>query len=134
MLLRFVARRLVVLLLIPLALAGCNGGPASTDRPLPSEFAVRADPPYIRGEIIARTVHENGTIRLRVRAPAGADARVPEAIVTLASNAIVRWEHGHHADADLLVRGRKVTVWITGPELRSLPPQVTGNGFLLHYW
>ena len=128
-LVRLCSRRLFAAL--TLAIAACAGGPTSSDLPLPPEFAVRSDVPYIRGPIVERTLGASGEIRLLVRASSD-DARVSEALVTVLPNAIIRWADGTHGTTDDLRRGRAVMVWVAGPELRSAPPQVGGNGFILY--
>lgn len=114
-----------------LLLAACDQAPThEAEASLPPGFSERSDAPYISGAIVGRTVVNDG-IELLVRVPRGTAARVPEARVTVGSRALVRWTDGRLASPRDLSVGRHVTVWITGYESRSLPPLVTGNGFLL---
>jgi hypothetical protein len=46
-------------------------------------------------------------------------------------DALIVWEDGRGATRDHLQRGQVVMVWVTGPELRSMPPQVSANGLIL---
>jgi hypothetical protein len=125
------ARRRATLLGLLLPLSACDQAAVDSTAPLPAELAARRDAAYISGRIIDRTAPEGGPIRLLVRAPRDAAARVPEAIVTVLVTAKVFRGDGTRGSTDDLRAGRTVTVWVTGAELRSLPPQVTGNGFLL---
>ncbi len=120
-----------LLALLLLSLGACRSGPTEDDQ-LPAEFAVRSDTPYITGSIIERT-ERTGDLRIRVRSGDSA-ARVPEAIVTVLPGAVMRWTNGSRASSADLQPGRSVMVWVTGAELRSLPPQVSGNGFVLRRW
>lgn len=121
--------RAVLMCALALVLAGCGESPTE-DAMLPIGFAERSDTPYISGTILERT-DINGQIRLRVRVPRGTMARVPEAWVTVAPSALIKWRDGSTASVRYLHVGRRVMVWATGAEMRSLPPQVTGNAFLL---
>ena len=123
---------LALLLIALLPLVGCSSSPTRAEDALPMEFAVRSDRPYIRGRIVEREELPAGDLRLRVRVPEGVEAKTPEAIITVLPNAILRWADGDVATRAQLVVGRMVTVWVTGPELRSLPPQVGANGLMLH--
>ena len=124
--------RLGVPVVMLFAAAGCAGGPTAADEALPMEFQIRSDVPYIRGEIVERTVSASGELRLHVRALPGAESRNSEALVTVLPEAIIRWANGKHGTREQLRRGQVVTVWVTGPELRSMPPQVGANGLILH--
>ena len=113
----------------------CSPSAVAPDRAtLPLALAVRSDTPYVSGTITDRTVEASGTVRVRVRAPAGAgvaEARVPEADVRVHADSVLVWRDGRPArPADLGV-GRVVVVWVRGPELRSMPPQVTGSAILV---
>jgi hypothetical protein len=113
------------------AVAACRpaSGVESDDR-LPPEFTVRSDVPYVRGTIRARE-DAAGALRLRVEDAPGSTARVTAAFVTVLPEAVLRYRDGRRATpADLRV-GRVVTVWVTGPELRSSPPQVSANGIIV---
>lgn len=132
----FASRRSVAFAALLLTMVGaCGRSPTTADEQLSAEFAIRSDVPYIRGEIVERRTTARGAVQLLVRGRGLPQSGVREASVTVEPGAVIRWAHGHVASADQLVRGVHVTVWITGPELRSLPPQVTGNGFILHpFW
>ena len=119
-----------LLLAALLSLAACDRSSTVAGTTLPPGFSERSDVPYISGSIVERT-DVNGVTTLLVRVPRGTTARVPEARVTVGSPVIVKWTDGRAASPRELRVGRRVTVWVTGAELRSLPPQVTGNGFLL---
>ena len=125
-----------VLLVVPLMLGACSGGPTGADERLPFEFMVRSDRPYMRGAIVERTVLGTGQVRVMVRASPRVESGRDEAIVTVLPNAIIRWSSGRHGTLEQLQPGQLVTVWITGPELDSQPPQVTANGLILHsgFW
>ncbi len=130
--LRALSLPLGVLMAVALSLAACDGGPTAGEETLPLEFQVRSDVPYIRGTIVERTELATGQLRIRVRARPGKDVRNPEALVTVLPDAIIRWANGRHGTREQLRRGQVVTVWVTGPELRSMPPQVSANGLILH--
>ena len=134
-LVRAFCSRFGVLLVAVLSL-GCGGGPTGVDQMLPLEFQVRSDVPYMRGVIVERIESAGGGLRIRVRAVPGVETRNSEAIATVLPGAVIRWADGSHATPDQLRRGQAVTVWVTGPELRSLPPQVGANGLILHrrFW
>ena len=119
--------------MIPLLLAAaCGRRGSSDDAPLPASAAARGEAPYVRGAIIERTVGESGRVRLLVRSPSATEVRVREALVNVAPDAVIQRQDGSSATLDDLRRGDEVSVWITGPELRSLPPQVTGSAFVIH--
>jgi hypothetical protein len=114
-----------------MALTACaDASVESKTGSLPGALAVRGDLPYIAGTIIDRTTRD-GRTRILVRSPRDATTRVPEAIVNVTAGATILWSDGSPAAASDLRARRNVTVWITGPELRSLPPQVSGEAFLL---
>jgi hypothetical protein len=129
-------RSAVVARLLPLAAAAACGGsaPATASDALPFALAVRSDTPYITGAVTSRADAATGVLRVRVRAREGAEpsqARVVEADVTVHPDSALLWRDGRAArPADLTV-GRAVTVWVRGPELRSMPPQVTGSAILV---
>ena len=129
------ALAVALLALLPL-LAACRGpasGPVSPDA-LPLAFAVRSDTPYITGRVVAREERAGTPVRVRVQAREGSEpsqGRHPEARVTVHSDSLLQWRDGSAArPADLTV-GRAVTVWVRGPEARSMPPQVTGSAILV---
>lgn len=121
-----------VLLLALLSLSACGGSPPAPNGPVPMESAVRGDDPYIRGAITERSVLGDGTLRIRVEVRPGVEARTPAALVTILPEAVIRWSNGDHATSAELQVGREVTVWVMGPELRSMPPQVSARGLVLH--
>ena len=108
--------------------AACGREPVSA---LPLEFQIRSDVPYVRGVIVERRSTDARGATIRVRHQGGDPAMVTDAIVSLPDKLLLRWEDGAPAAPADLRLGRRVTVWITGPELRSLPPQVTGSAILL---
>jgi len=138
-------RAAVVARLLPLAVAAaaCGGDAPATasDAPpdgmptgLPFALAVRSDTPYITGTVTSRAVSATGTLRVRVRARDGAEpsqARVGEADVTVHPDSALVWRDGRAARPSDLTVGRAVVVWVRGPELRSMPPQVTGSAILV---
>lgn len=124
---------LILLIAIVASFSAC-GSPTDTDGELPLLLAIRNDAPYITGRITERWTEGNGAVRLLVKAPDPASVRVGAAVVTIANDAIVVRTDGSAAGRDVLDVGRRVAVWVTGPELRSLPPQVTGDAFLLYRW
>ena len=126
-------KNLLPLLAIVASLVACDS-PTGADGELPVLLATRGDAPYITGRITERWTDGNGTVRLLVEAPDPEAVRVGAAVVTIASGAIVLRTDGSDAGRGSLEVGRKVSVWTTGVELRSLPPQVTGNAFLLYRW
>jgi hypothetical protein len=134
-LVRAFCSRFGVLLVTVLSL-GCGGGSTGVDPMLPPEFQVRSDVPYMRGVIVERIESARGGLRIRVRAVPGVETRNAEVIATVLPDAVIRWADGSHATRDQLRRGQGITVWVTGPELRSLPPQVGANGLILHrrFW
>jgi hypothetical protein len=111
-------RRAVVALVVAGALA-CGDGLA------PGALAAPPEPAYIRGVVTARAA---GGAADRVLVETGAprpEHPVDKAWVTVAPTAALRWKDGRPARADDLTPGRVVSVWVTGPELRSYPVQVT---------
>ena len=110
-------------------LAGC-GSSTPSEAMLPIGFSQRSDVPYIIGRIVRRTT-ENGQTRLLVRARDGSSSRVPEAVVTVGSATLMKWSDGDAATRNALRAGLTVMVWVSGAELRSLPPQVTADAVLL---
>jgi hypothetical protein len=118
------------MLAVLLSLTACDRSSAPTDPMLPPGFAERSDRPYIAGSIVERS-DANGEVRLLVRAPRGATLGVPEARVTVGARALMKWTDGRVASPRELRVGRRVTVWVTGPELQSLPPQVTASALLI---
>lgn len=130
--LRRLASFLAVLLASLVSLGSCGGSPAEPEDALIWEFAIRSDTPYMRGVIVERMNGRGGAPRIRVEARPGVLARAPEAIATVLPDAVIRWADGDHGTLDDLRVGTVVTVWVTGPELRSFPPQVSANGILLH--
>ena len=121
-----------VLVSAVLVLGACGGGPTASEDTLPLEFMVRSDVPYIRGIIVERSDLAGGLLRIRVDALPGSERRNSAAIVTVLPDAILRWADGTAGTRTQLRRGLVVTVWVTGPELRSNPPQVSANGLILH--
>jgi hypothetical protein len=97
---------------------------------LPAEFArVRAEIPYVRG-VVVEDVGAAGSGRFLVRGAAGS-ARHAAALVRIDPDSLLRWSDGTRASvADVRV-GRSLTVWVNGPETRSMPPQVTGSAVLI---
>ena len=128
---RFVSVRAVLLCAAVAMLVGCSGGRAPTeDAMLPIGFSERSATPYIVGVITQRS-DDNGQVRIRVHVPRGSDARVPEAVVHVPPTVMIKWRDGRTASPRELRVGRSVMVWGSGPELRSLPPQIEANGILL---
>lgn len=111
-----------------------EAGAAPSPEALPFAFAARSDTPYVTGRVVAREERAGAPVRIRVQARAGVEpsqARVPEAVVAVHPDSLLRWRDGSAArPADLAV-GRAVVVWVRGPEMRSLPPQVTGSAILV---
>ena len=121
------------LALLPLlvAAAACRRDPAPAPASaLPPEFArVAASTPYVRG-VVVEEVGAPGSARFLVRGAAGA-GRHEAAIVRVDPDSLLRWSDGTRASvADVRV-GRSLSVWVNGPETRSLPPQVTGSAILI---
>jgi hypothetical protein len=129
----------VAALVLLAAVAGCSPSPSTepaseADQLLPSALVVRSDTPYITGAIVSRDEDGRGSLRVRVRAPDSASvsaSRVPEAVVTVHPDSLLVFREGRAASADELTVGRTIVVWVRGPELRSLPPQVTGSAILV---
>ena len=117
-----------------LLLAACRPA-ASAPEPgmLPFALAVRSDTPYVTGPIAERSVEPSGTVRMVVRARSTEDgsSRHAAAVVRVDPDSLLVWRDGSAARPADLVVGRQVAVWVRGPELRSLPPQVTGSAILV---
>ena len=111
--------------------------PASDGGPLPLALLVRSDTPYVTGAIVQRDgvrAGDRAGLRVRVRAPDDASvtaSRVPEAVVTVHPDSLLVFRVGSRASPAELTVGRTVVVWVRGPEMRSLPPQVTGSAILV---
>jgi hypothetical protein len=102
----------MLLVAAALAATGCAGNALGTPD---------LDGPYIAGTVVDRTE----TV-LRVDAGEGTAFRTRSAIVRRGPQTRVRgatWES--------IRVGHAVTVWNTGPELRSLPPQVTADSIIV---
>jgi len=91
-----------------LAVAGCTNEIA----PMPEPRAA-----YIRGVVVERTVGD----AILVRRDAEREALVRRGAATRVRAAT--WEG--------IAVGQRVTVWNSGPELRSLPPQVTADSVVV---
>ena len=124
-----VRTRGLALCVVAALLAGC-GGSTPSEAMLPIGFSQRSDVPYIIGRIVRRTT-DGGQTRLLVHARDGSSSRVPEAVVTVGSTTLMKWSDGDAAMQDHLRVGRRVMVWVSGAELRSLPPQVSADALLL---
>jgi hypothetical protein len=135
---RSIPRRGAVLVLAALLAAGaCSPSSAAAPAPdsglLPQALALRSDTPYITGTVTRRD-EAGRTLRLLVRAAADASpsaARTTEAVVAVHPDSLLVHRDGRAAPPRELVVGRAVTVWVRGPELRSMPPQVTASAILL---
>lgn len=79
---------------------------------------------YVSGPIERRLT--DGRLLIRAADPVAAAARhrTASAVVNIRGAAIVRRSDGIVLRPSALQPGRNVSVWATGPELRSLPPQV----------
>lgn len=51
--------------------------------------------------------------------------------MSVGSSVLLKWRDGRTASVRELRVGRRVMVWATGVELRSLPPQVIASAILL---
>ena len=78
-------------------------------------------PAYIRGVVSMRA----GDRMLVETTSPRPEHPVDKAWVTVMPAAALRWTDGQPARVDDLAPGRPVSVWVTGPELRSYPVQVT---------
>jgi hypothetical protein len=124
-------KNLLLLIAVAASLSAC-GSPTDTNGGLPALLAMRDDTPYITGRITKRWTDHRGAVRLLVEAPNPEAVRTGAAVVTVYRDALVLRPDGSDAGRGSLQVGRVVTVWTTGVELRSLPPQVKGTAFLLH--
>lgn len=102
-----------------------TGALACGDGLAPGAVAAPPEPAYIRGVVTARAAGAAADRVLVETASPRAEHPVDKAWVTVAPTAALRWEDGQPARADDLTPGRVVSVWVTGPELRSYPVQVT---------
>jgi hypothetical protein len=116
------------LALLLLAAAGCSRDPTGPPS-LPPEFAILSSSPYIEGRIVER--ESTVVLRLLVRSTSGRSV-VPEAVESVPAGARLLWPDGRVASPDDLRAGRAVLVWAAGPELQSLPPQVTASRVLVY--
>ena len=117
-----------------LLLAACRPAAAPPEpEALPMAIAVRSDSPYVTGPIAERSVEASGMVRMLVRARSVDDgtSRHPAAVVRVDPDSLLVWADGRAARPTDLTVGREVKVWVRGPELRSLPPQVTGSAILV---
>ena len=124
-------RALSVAVLMAGGVTACSDGGTEPELALPAILALRSDTPYIAGTIVHRWTSQ-GDLKILVEVPDHHEARVRAAVVTIDPDAVIVWPDGSRPGARALQVGRFVTVWVTGAELRSLPPQVRGTGFLLH--
>ena len=117
-----------------LLLTACRPAAAPPEpEALPMALAIRSDTPYVSGPIAERSVEPSGTVRMVVRARSTDDgsSRHPAAVVRVHPDSLLVWFDGRAARPEDLTVGRAVRVWVRGPELRSLPPQVTGSAILV---
>ena len=115
---------LLALVVAPAIAAGCRsdsgGEPVSpTAAVLESEEA-----PYINGPIVSLLA--DGRIWVEAANPeaAAASHRPAAAVVRPRGATILARESGRPVASSRLRVGDRVSVWTTGPELRSMPPQV----------
>jgi len=112
-------RRVGATVLVVAGALACGDGLA------PGAVAAPPEPAYIRGVVTARAAGAAANRVLVETASPRPEHPVDKAWVTVAPTAALRWEDGRPARADDLTPGRVVSVWVTGPELRSYPVQVT---------
>ena len=117
--------------IVALAAFACND-PARPSEPMgDAQLSVLAGTkPYIRGVITQATVNGGATLDqatggFRVEEKPGAEDGAKAGVSwTGATTRIVRRHDGRTATPDELAVGVTVSVWTTGIERRSLPPQV----------
>ena len=113
--------RIASLLIASAALAGC-----ANDTTGPGGAALTAAPFFIRGSI-TETGHPWG---YRVDAE-GTGSRASAAYFTLNAATVIRRADGAAGTAADLTVGKRISVYITGPIMESLPPQVGAQLIIL---
>lgn len=121
-------RRYVGYVSLMLAVSACRDSAVDPLDDLPPMLMARSDLPYVRGMVVSRT--EEQELRVLVRQVAGTESWHPSAMVSVDGAALL-WRDGRFAGEHDLRVGRRVTVWITGPQLDSDPPQVRASAILI---
>jgi hypothetical protein len=89
------------------------------------------EPAYINGTIVSRDDRfENQRSALVVAEPTNPEDR-RRAHVLLEGSPTIRWRDRRAASLADLRSGRVVSVWVTGPELRSYPPIVSAHTIII---
>ena len=115
--------RFVTLTFAAALVGGCRSAPTE----LAALAAVSDEPPYIVGTILSRDDRFE-TQRSALVAVTPADPTDPRrAHVMLEGSPTVLRRSGLPASVADLRPGRVVSVWVTGPELRSYPPVVSAR-------
>lgn len=93
----------------------------------PSRAALPGSPPYLVG-VITRVVPPHAIL---VEGRPGEGHREDRAEATVTPRTTLLWRDGRPASRSDLVRGRAVSLWITGPVLESYPVQVEASAVVL---
>ncbi len=119
--------RAVFLCTTLLTLGACERATTTTAEPINLAAVLPATAPYITGTI--GSVNAMPGFRLLVeRTPGMIESG---ALVGTPSNLPVYWRNGRRASNQELQVGRVITVWVSGAELRSLPPQVSASAIVI---
>lgn len=120
--------RSAILLAVALqTFAGCDRALTTSAEPVNLATVLPASAPYITGTIGSVDL-QVGTRLLVERSPG---IRETSAVVTTAPNLPIFWRNGRRASSEELQVGRVITVWVSGAELRSLPPQVGASTIVI---
>jgi hypothetical protein len=110
-----------------LTVGACDGAPTGSAELVNLAAVLPAEAPYITGTIGSVDLTA-GTRLLVERTPA---SRETGALVEIGPNLPVYWRSGRRASSQELQVGRVITVWVSGAELRSLPPQVGASTIVI---
>ena len=121
------ARGLSLLFVAPLILFGaCERNATIAESVVDLAVVLPANAPYIIG-----TIGSVDVARARVLVERSPGVLESGALVGVHSAQPIFWRDGRRGSLENLQVGRVVTVWVSGAELRSLPPQVSASAIVI---